>query len=92
MRYQRNKQKELDRIRFNKYGVTGNEFRAILKRQENKCPICNRSIAKNLSVDHDHKTGKIRGLICNKCNLAIGNADDLSDRLRALAQYLDERS
>jgi polyhydroxyalkanoate synthesis regulator phasin len=89
LRYQKNNQKELDRIRFNKYGITGDKFRKILKRQGAKCPICNRDIAKNPSVDHDHLTGKIRGLICNKCNLAIGNAEDSPTRLRAMADYLE---
>lgn len=90
--YWENRQKELDRIRFKKYGITGDEFRMILERQNLKCPICERDIKKNLSVDHDHRTGKIRGLICNNCNLSIGNAGDSSDRLRAMAKYLDERT
>lgn len=89
LRYRKNKQKELDRIRLNKYGITGDEFRALLKQQEFKCSICNRDITKNLSVDHDHLTGKIRGLICNNCNLAMGNADDSPERLRAIADYLE---
>ena len=89
LRYQKNSQKELDRIRFNKYGITGDEFRRMLKEQGSKCPICNRNIVKNPSVDHDHLTGKIRGLICNKCNLAIGNAEDSPDRLKVMANYLE---
>lgn len=92
LRYRKNKQKELDRIRFNKYGITGDEFRVKLKQQGLKCPICNRDITKNLSVDHDHLTGKIRGLICNNCNLAMGNADDSPERLRALADYLERNT
>jgi hypothetical protein len=90
LRYQKNKQKELDRIRFAKYGITGEEFRLILEKQGIKCPICNKNITKNPSVDHNHITGKIRGLICNKCNLAIGNAEDSPDRLRAMANYLEK--
>lgn len=88
--YWANQQKELDRIRFKKYGITGDEFRLILERQGFKCPICNRDITKNLSVDHDHNTNKIRGLICNKCNLAIGSAEDSPDKLRAMADYLEK--
>jgi len=87
--YRNNRQKELDRIRFKKYGITGEEFREILEKQGIRCPICNRDISKNLSVDHDHITGKIRGLICNNCNLSIGNAGDSPDRLRAMADYLE---
>lgn len=88
-RYRKNTQKELDRIRLKKYGITGEEFRAIIEKQGTKCPICNRNITKNPTVDHDHVTGKIRGLICSSCNLAIGNADDSPDRLRAMARYLE---
>lgn len=90
LRYLKNKQKELDRIRFKKYGITGEEFREIVEKQGIKCPICGRDITKNPSVDHDHKTGKIRGLICNNCNLALGNASDSPDRLRAMADYLEK--
>lgn len=89
LRYQKNPQRELDRIRFKKYGITGEEYRLIIEKQGVKCPICNRDITKNPSVDHDHVTGKIRGLICNNCNLSIGNAEDSPDRLRAMADYLE---
>ena len=89
LRYQRNPQEELDRVRFKKYGITGEEYREIILRQGIKCPICNKDITNNPSVDHNHATGKIRGFICNKCNLAIGNAEDSPDRLRAMASYLE---
>ena len=89
IRYSKKRQIFLDRIRLNKYGITGEEFRTILKQQGSKCPICNRDISKNLSVDHNHLTGEIRGLICNNCNLAMGNAGDSPKILRALADYLE---
>jgi len=87
--YRNNKQKELDRMRYKKYGITGNEFREIVEKQNNKCPICIRVINKNFSVDHDHKIGKIRGIICNDCNLAIGNAGSSPERLKSMANYLE---
>jgi hypothetical protein len=40
-------------------------------------------------IDHDHKTGKIRGLLCYNCNLAIGNAFDDIARLMAMIRYLE---
>lgn len=88
--YAKNKIQILDKLRFKKYGITGNEFRNILDEQKTKCPICNRSINKNLSIDHDHNTGKIRGIICNDCNLAIGNVENSPKRLRAMANYLEK--
>lgn len=92
LRYRNNNQKELDRIRYKKYGITGIEFRKRLEEQSSKCPICQSNISKNLSVDHDHFTGKIRGLICNKCNMAIGNAENSPTRLRAMADYLERNN
>ena len=88
--YRRNKQKELDRIRFKKYGISGEEYRLTLSEQGGRCPICKRELTKNPSVDHDHITGKIRGLICNNCNLSIGNAGDSPQRLRDMAAYLEK--
>ena len=88
--YYKNREKELDRMRLSKYGITGDEFRKIIKEQNNQCPICMRSTKKNLSVDHNHSTGKIRGIICNDCNLAVANAGDSPKILRALAIYLEK--
>lgn len=90
--YLKYKDRVLDRKRYRKYGITGDEFRKIAKKQKGKCPICKRKLDKNPSVDHNHVTGKIRGLICNPCNLAIGNAEDSPDRLRAMANYLENKT
>lgn len=51
------------------------------------CAIC--GSVDQLVGDHDHKTGLPRGVLCRKCNLAIGNMDDAPDRLRAAATYLE---
>lgn len=90
--YRNNRERELARIRKNKYGITREEFDKIMKKQNNKCPICHEDVGKNLSVDHDHETGTIRGIICSNCNLAIGNAKNSPELLRALAEYLEENS
>jgi hypothetical protein len=54
----------------NKYNITLEEYNNMLKKQNNKCLICNRET--KLVVDHDHKTKKIRGLLCNMCNGILG--------------------
>lgn len=92
VRYHSHREEELDRIRMRKYGISGEMFRELTKKQKGKCPICSRLLLKNPSVDHDHNSGKIRGLICNKCNLSIGNAGDSPKILRALADYLENKN
>lgn len=52
------------------------------------CAICECPDKKRLSVDHDHQTGKIRGLLCANCNLALGNFKDDPDRLAKAIVYL----
>lgn len=42
-----------------------------------------------LNIDHDHATGKVRGVLCRECNLSLGNLDDSPQRLRLLAEYLE---
>jgi hypothetical protein len=71
------------------YGVSIEEFKARLARQGNRCAICNSEFRKTPNVDHDHQTGKIRGLLCGGCNTGMGNLGDSSSRLRAAADYLD---
>ena|ERR1700752_597537 len=63
---------------------------AICRRQETK--ICRNGKLQPLSVDHDHATGKIRGLICDSCNVAIGRMDDDPRILRAAARYIEEHA
>lgn len=63
-----------------KYGITQNEYEKLLKQQNNKCAICCRINSKKntsyLFIDHCHQTNKIRGLLCNDCNLVIGGMGD----------------
>jgi hypothetical protein len=55
------------------------------------CQVCGSSGSnRRLSVDHDHTSGKVRGLLCASCNFAIGNMGDDPDKLRAAANYLEE--
>ena len=74
-----------------RYGITREDYDDMFKNQNGVCAIClkpekaqqgNKSVWE-LAVDHCHKTGKVRGLLCNKCNRAIGYLDDnplLTDR------------
>ena len=72
-----------------KYGITLEEYDSMVKKQENKCLICgsdNGSI--ELSVDHNHLTGGIRGLLCTSCNVGIGCFKDSPELLQKAISYL----
>ena len=62
--------------------------------QNNKCKVCESEAGEGqfsrLVVDHCHKNKEFRGLICQSCNMALGNAKDNPEILRKLADYLDD--
>lgn len=66
--------KQKDKYLQKKYGISLKEYRLILRQQNGKCAICRHPPkTRALNVDHDHKTGKVRGLLCYRCNkLLIG--------------------
>jgi len=79
-----------------KYGIALNDYQHLLEAQDGKCKICGSTDHRvkggatefSLSVDHDHGTGEIRGLLCQNCNSILGFAkDDISILERAI-QYL----
>ena len=72
----------------NKYGITIEEYQIIFDKQEGKCNICGHhqnEFKRALCVDHDHVTGRIRGLLCDKCNRNLGGFnDDINMLLKAI--------
>jgi hypothetical protein len=89
-----NPRKKKDYDLKSKYGLTLAEFSRLHERQRGQCKICRRPICKQTTstkrraavVDHDHRTGEIRGLLCHTCNRALGLFnDDASLLRRALA-------
>lgn len=71
-----------------KYGMTIEQYNLMYETQGGICPLCLTKFDV-LCVDHDHDTGKIRGLLCRGCNLALGSAKDSPDMLRRAADYLE---
>ena len=78
---QRAKQWRIDNVemiqghRLKKYGMTYAEYQFLLQQQHGGCAICSTAVPRGnggFHVDHDHVTGKIRGLLCHSCNTAIG--------------------
>jgi len=72
----------------NKYGITIKEYNTLLDAQDGVCAICSAADNKKLSVDHDHDTGEVRGLLCHKCNSGIGLLGDKVDALQRAIDYL----
>jgi hypothetical protein len=68
----------------------------MLVSQDNKCAICGTafedSFGKNVHVDHDHKTGKVRGLLCQGCNHLLGRAKDDPQILLNAVDYLYKKN
>lgn len=74
--------------RYRNYGITEPEYAALLEKQDHRCGVCCQPSETALCVDHDHGTGRVRGLLCHKCNTMIGLAGDDTARLRAAIAYL----
>ncbi len=79
-----------------RYGLTIDSYEALLQAQGRACAICGDTNPKNyrgrnesFCVDHDHVTGKVRGLLCNLCNNGIGALGDDPERVRAALAYLE---
>lgn len=73
-----------------KYGLTTEEYEAIIAFQGGHCAICNRAkgIRRRLSVDHCHETGEVRGALCNTCNRMLGHLRDDQAAFFRAADYL----
>jgi hypothetical protein len=75
------------------FGLTIADYDRMLARQGGQCAICGRRDAGNtpkgrFCIDHDHVTGQVRALLCEKCNRGLGHYDDDPERLEAAARYL----
>jgi hypothetical protein len=75
-----------------RYGLTVVEYNRLLEEQQYVCAICKmpNNTNKSLSVDHNHKNGQIRGLLCNHCNRALGLLRDNVDVLQSAVIYLQK--
>ena len=74
-----------------RYGITELEFKKKVLAQKNRCAICLRSFKlTKCCVDHNHKTGKVRGLLCLKCNNAIGLLNDDPSIVKRAERYINK--
>lgn len=89
----KNPDKYHDRNLRHRFGITLFEYQKLLKKQRGVCWICKKKPGrKRLAVDHDHKTGKVRGLLCAHCNQGLGLFNDSIKLLKQALRYLKERS
>lgn len=95
---QDNPEKRREVVRRNKlaakYGITLEQYDDMLYLQRGRCAICLQPFAssKLTHVDHNHKTGQVRGLLCYNCNLMLGHALEERGTLLAAIRYLDHYS
>ncbi len=79
------------------YGITLENYNEMLAKQNNVCAVCKQPEVilhnitkkpKRLAIDHDHKTGQVRGLLCHRCNVFLGNYEELRDLIPQFEIYL----
>ncbi|WP_394815256.1 endonuclease VII domain-containing protein [Prescottella equi] len=99
-RYQRNKDRHRNRNITSRFGITTEEYEAMLSAQCGVCAICGSpetsrhqsGTVRKLFIDHDHATGAVRGLLCMKCNAGIGQFKDDPALLAQAIQYLNQHA
>jgi hypothetical protein len=92
LEYKRNRKRYINKELTKKFGISFEEYNEILKYQNNCCAICGKPCEENkkmLSVDHDHKTNKIRGILCDLCNRGLGVFRDDTTILNKAIKYLE---
>jgi len=78
--------------RCKRHNISVEEFWAIYEEQDGSCPVCNKAIeAENSAIDHNHKTGEVRGVLCKSCNRALGLLGDNPNNLFRGSEYLRKK-
>ena len=98
--YEENKEKYRDLAYQKKFGITLEDYDTLFELQKGVCKLCNcpetkvnrksTGLIKRLAVDHCHTTGKVRGLLCQDCNVGIGSFKDNVEVLQKAIDYLKE--
>lgn len=73
-----------------RYGIGADEVAALIEQQGGICPICRRR--EPTHVDHDHKSGRVRAILCGPCNTGLGQFKDDPVRIRAAIEYLNKQA
>ena len=78
-----------DAIIRRKYGITQDDFNNLVEAQDDLCGICGDELDK-INIDHDHESGKVRGLLCTGCNTGLGHLGDNINGLEKALHYLKD--
>jgi len=88
--HREHRRKERNRHLLRKFGITLDQYESMLQSQGGKCAICGKPPKKmGLHVDHNHRTGKVRQLLCWSCNYILGYWHEEPARFRKAAEYLE---
>jgi len=87
--HQRGQVYNKDVYRFSRHGMTKEEFNKMLESQEFKCLICSIEVDVGAHIDHCHKSGKVRGILCGKCNKGLGQFGDDIELMKNAIKYLE---
>lgn len=84
-----------DKKKLEYYGLTFDEYMGMISAQKNRCAICGEKQPLHinngeLNIDHDHNTGKVRGLLCNYCNTGIGMMKDNVVSMKNAIKYIEK--
>lgn len=73
-----------------RYGMDPEQYDRLMEQQGNRCPICERPFGSGRmpAIDHDHGSGRVRGLLCGECNLGLGKFRDDQAALKRAVEYL----
>src|ERR1700722_11990062 len=100
--YERNKERQREKFLKRTYGITVTEYNRLTIVQNNRCAICKtdadiRLATKigerkkfRLAIDHNHETGQVRALLCNRCNMFVGHIENNRELLPVVLQYLED--
>ena len=73
------------------HDLTEAQYQAMVRRQKSLCDVCAKPLPVHPHVDHDHRTGRVRGILCWWCNRLIGNHRNTALMFRRAAEYLESR-
>ena len=88
-----NKDRVADKRLKRRFGISLKQYNELNKKQQGLCAICSKECfsGNKLAVDHCHRTGEVRGLLCRKCNQGLGLLGDTLESIKITLEYLENK-